>query len=92
MLDWTEELSQFTLTEVMQLQTQNWKRGGELRRAALVLVNQRLAKQITLEDYFAQRQCCRDEEEECQRRGRILLDELVVRRIAASTPFRVTEE
>jgi hypothetical protein len=64
--------SEFTVHEIARLQAENRKWGQDLRRAAAELVNQRLAKEITLEDYLARRQKGRDAEEQCRQRAEIL--------------------
>jgi type II secretory pathway component HofQ len=83
----TEDLALLTLQEVAQLQLENRKRGQELRQAASALVDQRLAKQISLEDYLARRQRGREDQAEWRRREEILEAALLGRGLPGSAGY-----
>jgi hypothetical protein len=61
------------------LETENREWNKQLRLQATALVNARLAKQIGLEDYAANRLRARVDAAECRRRAALLQGELVNR-------------
>lgn len=77
---WSEDFSQCSLKEVLRLQEENrvWQR--ELRSTAAALVNSRLAKQISPEEYASKRKLGMDDADEGKRRTRILAQEVWRRR------------
>ena len=80
MPEWSEDLSQHTLDEIVGLHDENrtWQR--ELRTRATALVNSKLAKQISPEEYALKRATAKTDAEECKRRESILVLEVWTRR------------
>ena len=76
MPEWSEDLSQRSLKEIIVLQAENraWQR--ELRHRSTALVNSKLAKQISPEEYATKRKVAKDEADECKRQGSILANEV----------------
>jgi hypothetical protein len=72
MPEWSEDLSQRTLDEIVGLHDENraWQR--ELRTRAAALVNSRLSKQITQEEYAVKREAAKSDADECRHRAHIL--------------------
>ncbi len=69
---WPDDFSTITLEEILRYQLENRAWNKELRGRSTVLVNKRLANEITQDDYLANRKLTRQEAEECQRRAAIL--------------------
>ena len=69
---WPDDFSTVTLEEVLRYQLENRAWSKELRFRSNVLVNKRLANEITQDDYLTNRKLTRQEAEECQRRAAIL--------------------
>jgi len=67
----------------MQAENRAWNK--ELRVRATTLVNNRLAKGISMEDYAASRERAASDAAECKRRAMILLNE-IDRRAARPLP------
>ena len=80
MPEWSEDLSQRPLYEIVVLQEENraWQR--ELRTRTANLVNSKLAKQISLEEYPVQRKVMKTDADECKRRPSVLVREAWSRR------------
>jgi hypothetical protein len=76
---WPEDFSTCTLEEVLSRQAQNRAWSREIRLSNSALVNQRLAKSISQPDYVANREVVRGEASECQRRARILENQIASR-------------
>jgi hypothetical protein len=72
MSPWPEDFSTCTLEEVMAWLAENRAWGKELRSKSNSLVNSRLAKSITQDDYLLNRQRAHEEAAECRRRASIL--------------------
>jgi len=72
MLLWRDDFSTLSLEEVLRYQLENRAWSKELRFRSNILVNKRLANEITQDDYLANRKATRQEAEECQRRAAIL--------------------
>jgi hypothetical protein len=85
MSPWTEDFSECSLEEVFQSQAENRAWGKELRHKTNVLVNSRLAKNISQDDYLADRKRAHEEAAEYRRRAAIL-DSLIERRASLSQP------
>jgi hypothetical protein len=64
------------LDEIFAVQAENRAWNKELRALASALVNTRLAKNISMEDYAASRQRATREAAECKRRAMVLLNEI----------------
>lgn len=60
----------------MQSQAENRAWGSDLRRKSSGLVNRRLAREITMDEYTASREKARADATECERRGSTLSDEI----------------
>jgi hypothetical protein len=69
---WCDDFSTVTLEEILRYQLENRAWSKELRFRSSVLVNKRLANEITQDDYLTNRKLTRQEAEECQRRAAIL--------------------
>jgi hypothetical protein len=69
---WPDDFSTVTLEEILRYQLENRAWSKELRFRSNVLVNKRLANEITQDDYLTNRKLTRQEAEECQRRAAIL--------------------
>jgi hypothetical protein len=73
---WTDDLSEYSRVEIMKSDTENRAWNKVLRGRAAVLVNSRLAKQISLEEYTITRQLGSENAVECKRRSAILVTEM----------------
>jgi len=82
---WPENMSASSLDELFAMQAENRAWNKELRTQATALVNTRLAKTISLEDYAISRQNATREAAECKRRAMALLGE-IERRAARPLP------
>jgi len=80
---WHEDFSTCSLDEVLKWQLENRAWSKELRRRTNALVNSRLAKSISQDDYVANRKLAHEDAAECRRRATIL-DTQLTRRFAAS--------
>jgi hypothetical protein len=69
---WPDDFSTVTLEEILRYQLENRAWSKELRLRSSVLVNKRLANEITQDDYLTNRKLTRQEAEECQRRAAVL--------------------
>ena len=78
-------MSAHSLDEILGMQAENRAWNKELRSQATALVNTRLAKTISLEDYAAGRQNATLQAAECKRRATALLSE-IERRSARPLP------
>jgi hypothetical protein len=76
---WCEEVETFSLDEVFRQVVENRIWSKELRRRNNSLVNSRLAKEITQDDYLAERKLAHADAEECKRRATILDAQLILR-------------
>ena len=73
---WPENVAERSLDELFLLQAENRAWNKQLRTRATALVNTRLAKDISMEDYTASRLNAASETDECKRRAMILLHEI----------------
>jgi hypothetical protein len=73
---WTDDLSEHSRAEILRCDTENRAWNKALRNRSAALVNSRLAKEISLEEYAISRQRDNADAEECKRRGVILLTEM----------------
>jgi hypothetical protein len=72
---WSEDLSQFTVEEVVQSHDENRAWYKDLRSKVNALMDTKLAKQISPEEYSTALKPLKDDLAECERRGRILRKE-----------------
>ena len=72
MSSWPDDFSTCSLKEVLGWQAENRAWNKELRLKTNSLVNSRLAKNITQDDYLATRKLVHDETVECRRRANLL--------------------
>jgi len=86
MSPWSEDFSECSLEELLRSQAENRAWGKELRRKTNALVNNRLAKNISQDDYVADRRLGHEDTTEYQRRAAILDTQIV--RHAARPPHR----
>ena len=72
----TQDLAKLSLEEILEFLAENraWKK--RLREGTAALVNARLAKAITREEYAASRERANDDSAECKRREEMLLGDL----------------
>jgi hypothetical protein len=73
---WTDDLSERSLIEILRSDTENRAWNKALRCRVAALVNSRLAKQISLEEYAISRQHENENAAECKRRGALLVSEM----------------
>jgi hypothetical protein len=76
MSTWPDNFSNFSLEEVLRQQAENRAWNKDLRRKANLLVNSRLANDISQEAYLAGRKLAHEETAECRRRAQILDNEI----------------
>ncbi|MBL8230755.1 MAG: hypothetical protein JNL98_19840 [Bryobacterales bacterium] len=79
MAAWAEDLTVCTTEEILQAQEKNREWSKALRSERAALVNDRLKKEISSEQYAAHRSKVGEEERECRRRAGKLLQEIDVR-------------
>ena len=77
MRPWSEDFSGCGLDEILRLQSDNRAWSKELRRKTNDLVNSRLAKSMSQDDYLAGRKVVHEDTAECRNRANILDAELV---------------
>ena len=76
---WDEDFSTSSLEEVLRWQAENRAWSKELRLKNSSLVNDRLANNISQDDYVANRKVAHEDAAECRRRATVL-DTQIVRR------------
>ena len=81
---WSDNYSASSLEEVLQKQAENRAWSKELRRNTNSLVNSRLANEISLSDYQANRKLAQEHAAECRRRATILDAQIVHRTVGSS--------
>jgi hypothetical protein len=85
MTTWSEDFATSSLEEILTWQVENRAWNKELRDKSNALVNRRLANEITLVDYLANRKLFHEDSAECRRRAAIL-DAQIVRRTVGAQP------
>ena len=85
MPEWSEDFSQCTLIEVIALMDENRAWQKDLRSRSAALVESKLAKQISPEEYAAKRKIVKDDVDESRRRANILGLEIWTRRDNANS-------
>lgn len=83
MSPWREDLLTSTLEEILGWQDENRAWSKDLRRKVNALVNSRLANEISLSDYLANRKLAHEDAAECRRRAAILDAQMVHRAVGA---------
>lgn len=73
---WCETAGGGGLEQLLDLQIENRAWSKDLRRRSQALVDSRLAKKITLDEYVANRDQNLEEANECRRRGAVLVSEI----------------
>ena len=73
---WSEDLSACSLEQVLQSQAENRAWHKQIRLQTAEIIERRLAKQITRDEYVEHRKVTGVDAAECQRRASILLDVL----------------
>jgi hypothetical protein len=81
MPNWPDDLSSCTLEEIFTSEIDNRAWYKELRLQNTTLVNNRLAKNISADEYAVTRRQTTEAAAECKRRGAILVRE-ITRRVA----------
>jgi hypothetical protein len=81
MASWCEDLSAFSFEEVVRSDADNRAWSKELRIQGHALVNRRLAKDISQDEYAADRARTHEDVAECRRRAALLSRE-IARRVA----------
>jgi hypothetical protein len=79
MQEWTEDLSEFTSADVIRSLDENSAWCKRLRAGMSTLVNGRLARHVSLEEYARDRKIGQAFAVECKRRRSLLLHELTRR-------------
>ncbi len=74
---WSQDFSGCGLDEILRLQTENRMWSKELRRKSNALVNGRLAKNMSQDDYMAGRKRVHEDTAECRNRANLLDAQLV---------------
>ena len=69
MASWSEDVAQFTSEQVLASRIENRAWHKELRQQSNRLMDSKLAKQMTHEDYAIERKLGNEATAECQRRG-----------------------
>jgi hypothetical protein len=72
MSSWDEQYTTIDFEQAVELQAVNRRWAKELRRQSNALVNSRLAKSITLDDYVSLRERAQADAAECRRRASLL--------------------
>lgn len=73
---WPEKIEERNLDEMFRLQADNRAWSKQLRLEAQVLVNTRLAKTISMEEYASSRLLAAESSAECRRRAQALSREI----------------
>jgi hypothetical protein len=79
MPEWSENFSSRTLQKVLRTKKENRAWSKELRFGMNVVLDKKLAKEISPEEYATNRRRFHDEMAECQRRSTILAQEIIIR-------------
>jgi hypothetical protein len=82
MSSWPEDFSTCSLKEVLGWQAENRAWNKELRLKTNSLVNSRLARNISQDDYLANRKLVHEDAAECRRRADILDAQIVRHRVS----------
>jgi hypothetical protein len=80
MSTWSDDFSACSLEEILRSQAENREWSKELRKRASALVNDRLAKNISQDDYAADRKQSQELAAECRRRAAIIDTQIVQRK------------
>ena len=78
-MPWTTDLATTTIEEVVKLQNENRAQDKETRLEIRTLVNRRLAKEITAEEYVVKRKIANQASAEFKRRSALINEELTTR-------------
>jgi hypothetical protein len=82
MSSWPEDFSTCSLKEVLGWQAENRAWNKELRLKTNTLVNSRLARNISQDDYLANRKLVHEDAAECRRRADILDAQIIRHRVS----------
>ena len=74
---WSEDLSLCSLEQVLLAQAENRAWHKEIRHKTAEIIERRLAKQITRDEYAEHRKVAGVDAVECRRRASMLLDAIV---------------
>jgi hypothetical protein len=72
MRPWADDFSACGLDELLRFQSENREWSKQLRQRTNALVNSRLAKNMSQDDYLAERKQVHEETAECRNRANIL--------------------
>ena len=72
MQPWTGDFSDCGLDEILRFQAENREWSKQLRMRTATLVNNRLAKSVTQDDYLASRKTIHEDTAECRARANML--------------------
>jgi hypothetical protein len=75
-----DDFSERSLDEVLRIEAENRAWNKRLRQENTALVDSRLAKHISQEEYTARRQSANEDAAECKRQRSILVNEIRCRR------------
>ncbi len=73
---WCEDFAAGSLDRLLSLQVENRAWGKELRRQSQILVESRLAKKISQNEYVHGRTQSQEEVAECRRRAAVLVSQI----------------
>ena len=76
---WSEDFSGSSLDDVRRSQSENRAWSKELRLRNTAVVNSRLAKSISMDDYVAIRTGVKEDTAECRRRAAVLETQIIRR-------------
>ena len=79
MSEWSGEFSERSLPEMLRSQDENRAWSKQLRALSAALVNSRLAKEISPEEYATRRKLAIEEAAECRRRASVIANEIWTR-------------
>jgi len=85
MRPWAEDFSRFSLEDLLRFRAANRAWSRELRAETNTLVNHRLAKEVSQDDYLARRKQLHEDAAECRSRADVL-EVQVARRSGQTVP------
>jgi DeoR/GlpR family transcriptional regulator of sugar metabolism len=91
MPEWSEDFSEPTLEEIVRSQNENKVWAKQFRFGANALVNSRLAKHISPEEYAAKRKLANEDAAECKRRATVLADETTFRHMRCNAVAKLSD-
>jgi hypothetical protein len=81
MRPWTDDFSGYGMDDILRFQAANREWSKRLRAQTSTLVNQRLAKNVSQDEYLANRKLLHEDVAECRSRADILEAQVARRRV-----------